>query len=75
MSNSHLSDLKDHAVDQNHAHAHDHDEHEESFVSKYIFSMDHKMIARQFLLTAVVMAVIAMMMSVIGSERYASVTV
>src|SRR5471030_1557547 len=48
------------------AHAHDtHDEHhhEESFVSKYIFSMDHKVISRQFLVTAVIMATLAMLMS------------
>ena len=49
-----------------HEHVHDHNEdHEESFVSKYIFSMDHKMISRQFLITAIVMAVIAMTMSII----------
>ncbi len=49
------------------AHAHDHHDehhHEESFVSKYIFSMDHKMISKQFLITAIVMGVIAMMLSV-----------
>jgi cytochrome c oxidase subunit 1 len=47
-------------------HAHDHEHHhEETFISKYVFSQDHKMIAKQFLLTAIVMAVIAMMMSVI----------
>ncbi|MES2592557.1 MAG: cbb3-type cytochrome c oxidase subunit I [Bacteroidota bacterium] len=45
-----------------HGHEDDH-HHEESFVSKYIFSMDHKMISRQFLITAVLMAFIAMMMS------------
>jgi cytochrome c oxidase subunit 1 len=54
---------KDHLA--HHRHVHDHDEHEESFVSKYIFSMDHKMISRQFLITAVVMAVVAMTMSII----------
>lgn len=43
---------------------HDH-EHHETFVSKYIFSMDHKTISRQFLVTAVIMAVMAMIMSVI----------
>lgn len=54
---------------QHESHAHDshgqHDEHhhEESFVSKYIFSMDHKTISRQFLITAVIMAFLAMMMS------------
>ena len=41
------------------AHAH----HEESFVSKYIFSQDHKMISKQFLLTAIVMGLIAMILS------------
>ena len=48
-----------HEHEIHHAHAQD-DHHEESFVSKYIFSMDHKTISRQFLITAVVMAVIAM---------------
>ena len=45
-----------------HAHAH---HHEETFISKYVFSQDHKMIGRQFLMTAVFMAIIAMMMSII----------
>lgn len=40
-------------------------EHHETFISKYIFSMDHKMIAKQFLITAIGMAVIGMMMSVL----------
>ena len=61
MANTHSVELKEHVGHHDHAH----DEHEESFVSKYIFSQDHKMIARQFLLTAVVMAVIAMTMSII----------
>lgn len=42
-------------------HAH---HHEESFVSKYVFSQDHKMISKQFLITAVFMAIIGMMLSV-----------
>lgn len=49
------------------AHAHDHHEehhHEENFVSKYIFSMDHKMISKQFLITAIVMGVVAMVLSI-----------
>jgi cytochrome c oxidase subunit 1 len=52
----------------NHAHHHDHHDdhhHEETFWSKYVFSMDHKVISRQFLVTAVIMAVVAMMMSVL----------
>lgn len=56
----------EHLVHHEHVqdHAHD-DDHEESFVSKYIFSQDHKMISRQFLITAIIMAVVAMTMSVI----------
>jgi len=38
--------------------------HEESFVSKYVFSQDHKMISKQFLVTAIVMGVVAVMLSV-----------
>lgn len=38
--------------------------HEESFVSKYIFSHDHKMISKQFLITAVFMGIVAVMLSV-----------
>lgn len=45
-----------------HGHEEEHD-HTETFVSKYIFSMDHKTISRQFLITAVIMAFIAMIMS------------
>jgi len=42
--------------------SHEH-HHEETFVSKYIFSQDHKMISKQFLITGMVMAVIGMVMS------------
>ncbi|MFM2018549.1 MAG: hypothetical protein RL007_2205, partial [Bacteroidota bacterium] len=54
----------EHDAHAHHGHHDDH-EHHESFVSKYVFSMDHKMISRQFLITAVIMAVIAMVMSII----------
>jgi len=46
-------------------HDHDHGHHEESFVSKYIFSQDHKMIGKQFLMTAVFMGVVAMLLSIL----------
>jgi len=48
-----------------HGHHDDHGHHEESFVSKYIFSQDHKMIGKQFLLTAVFMGVVAMLLSIL----------
>lgn len=41
------------------------DEHQESFLSKYVFSQDHKMIAKQFLITGIVMAVFAMILSIL----------
>ncbi|XOV65946.1 MAG: cbb3-type cytochrome c oxidase subunit I [Fluviicola sp.] len=48
-----------------HGHHDDHGHHEESFVSKYIFSQDHKMIGKQFLMTAVFMGVVAMLLSIL----------
>jgi len=50
-----------------HAAGHEHEahHHEESFVSKYIFSHDHKMISKQFLVTAIVMAWVAVIMSLL----------
>jgi cytochrome c oxidase subunit 1 len=53
----------DHAVEVHEAH--DHHEHHDTFLTKYIFSQDHKMISKQFLVTAILMAVMAMMMSLI----------
>jgi len=44
-------------------HAHDEHHHEETFITKYVFSQDHKMISKQFLLTGMFMAVIGMIMS------------
>lgn len=39
--------------------------HQESFVSKYIFSRDHKMIAKQFLITAIIMAFFSLLLTVL----------
>lgn len=51
------------------AHSHqghdDHHHHEQSFISKYIFSTDHKMIARQFLITGIIMGFIGGFLSII----------
>ena len=44
---------------------HDHHEHKESFISKYVFSMDHKMISKQFLITGIVMGMVGLIMSLI----------
>jgi cytochrome c oxidase subunit 1 len=53
----------DHAVDSHDGH--DHHEHHDTFWTKYVFSQDHKMISKQFLVTAIVMAVLAMLMSLV----------
>ena len=41
------------------------DHHHETFISKYIFSIDHKMIAKQFLITGMFMGIIGMLMSIL----------
>lgn len=49
-----------------HFHEHHHgDKYQSGFISKYIFSMDHKIIARQFLITGMIWAVIGGLMSLI----------
>ncbi len=57
------------AMSHEHDH-HEHDHHEEhhhkdTFITKYIFSIDHKMIAKQYLLTGIVMGVIGVGMSLL----------
>lgn len=47
------------------SHHDDHGHHKETFISKYVFSMDHKMIAKQFLITGIIMGTIGMLMSLI----------
>ena len=45
--------------------AHEHGHHKETFITKYIFSIDHKMIAKQYLITGLIMGVIGVLMSVL----------
>ena len=44
---------------------HTRDKYQSTFITKYIFSTDHKMIAKQYLITGIVWAVIGAMMSLI----------
>ena len=49
-----------------HFHEHHHgDKYQSNFISTYIFSMDHKIIARQFLITGIFWAVIGALMSLV----------
>ncbi len=50
------------AVDQHEDHGH---HHKETFVTKYIFSQDHKMISKQYLITGLFMGIIGIGMSLI----------
>ena len=53
---------------EGHDHAHDHEHehhHKETFITKYIFSIDHKMIAKQYLITGIIMGVIGIAMSLL----------
>jgi cytochrome c oxidase subunit 1 len=43
----------------------EHHDHEQSFISKYIFTTDHKMIGKQFLVTGILWGLIGVGMSVI----------
>ncbi|RKS55938.1 cytochrome c oxidase subunit 1 [Gillisia mitskevichiae] len=45
-------------------HGHDH-HHKQTFITKYIFSTDHKMIAKQYLITGLLMGIIGIAMSVL----------
>ncbi len=49
-----------------HFHEHHHgDKYQSGFITKYIFSMDHKMIAKQFLITGMFWAIVGAAMSLI----------
>ena len=51
-------------AEHDHHDAHDH-HHKDTFITKYIFSIDHKMIAKQYLITGIIMGIIGIMMSIL----------
>ncbi|MET3027066.1 cbb3-type cytochrome c oxidase subunit I [Flavobacterium sp. UW10123] len=53
-----------HGHDHGQDHEHEH-HHKDTFITKYIFSIDHKMIAKQYLITGIVMGVIGIAMSLL----------
>jgi len=52
-------------VEVHHHEEHAHHHHHESFITKYVFSQDHKMIAKQFLITGMVWGILGGLMSVL----------
>ncbi len=63
MNNDEVLHEKPLVVHESHHASHEH--HKQSFITKYIFSQDHKMISRQFLVTGIIWAVIGGLFSVI----------
>ncbi len=59
--NVHAGVADTHEVHHDEHHGH----HKETFVSKYVFSMDHKTIAKQFLITGIIWAIIGGLFSVL----------
>ena len=55
---------QDHSNELDHGHEHEH-HHKDTFITKYIFSIDHKMIAKQYLLTGMIMGIIGVSMSLL----------
>lgn len=53
-----------HGHDHGHDHEHEH-HHKDTFITKYIFSIDHKMIAKQYLITGIIMGIIGIVMSLL----------
>jgi cytochrome c oxidase subunit 1 len=53
-----------HTHDDHSHHEHAHHEHKQHFLTKYVFSQDHKIISRQFLITGIFWAIIGGLMSV-----------
>jgi cytochrome c oxidase subunit 1 len=58
MSATAQAHVEDHADDHGH-------HHKLTFVTKYIFSQDHKMISKQYMLTGLIMAIIGITMSML----------
>lgn len=59
---SHSEVVTSHEVHHDEHHVH---HHKETFITKYIFSQDHKTIAKQFLITGMIWAIIGGLMSVL----------
>lgn len=52
-------------VHHDHIHGHEEHHHEETFLTKYVFSQDHKMIGKQFLITGIFWGVVGGLLSIL----------
>ena len=60
-----MSHEHDHHENDQHTNDHHEHHHKDTFITKYIFSIDHKMIAKQYLLSGIIMGVIGVGMSLL----------
>jgi len=65
MSNEAILHGSEVSTHEAHHDGHGEHHHHETFISKYVFSMDHKMIAKQFLITGIIWAILGGLMSVL----------
>src|SRR6478752_8532825 len=61
-SHGHSEIVTTHEVHHDEHHVH---HHNETFITKYVFSQDHKMICKQFLITGIIWAILGALMSVL----------
>lgn len=54
-----------HTQDTHHGDHGHHDHHEQSWLEKYVFSTDHKIVAKQFLITGMMWAIVGALLSVL----------
>lgn len=65
-TNVHGTEVTTHDVHHHNGNGHDgHHHHKETFITKYVFSQDHKTIAKQFLITGMIWAIIGGLFSVL----------
>jgi cytochrome c oxidase subunit I len=65
MSNDATINVQTEVITHHEVHHDEHHGHHETFISKYVFSMDHKTIGKQFLITGIVWAIIGGLFSVL----------
>ncbi len=65
MSNDATINVQTEVITHHEVHHDEHHAHHETFISKYVFSMDHKTIGKQFLITGIVWAIIGGLFSVL----------
>lgn len=53
------------AAQDHHAHDDHGHHHKETFITKYVFSQDHKMISKQYMITGLIMGILGILMSVL----------